>query len=249
MIGSAVIRSLKRLASHLPLSRQAAIVRRSLPRSLWYRAALTVSRTQGALVGRMGGNPRFTTELMLDHWLRELSFGGFFPIPYRVHGVEVCRTPGAKMYTWTHLPLTEVPLRVGIEMGGAEPAVVADLGKVVGASEFLVFGWPRRIEALPVDHHLLSRVKNTLRSGKSVVFLADEYLGGPLSDIPLRIAGRLHVPLIFQWAELQSDGIIDVTFQLAPKPFSEDEAALGENLAFLREGNRRVLQRLGWKKD
>lgn len=248
MVSGSILRLLKRLASHLPLSRQARLVRRLLPRKFWYRAALTISRFQGRVVKRMGGNEPFTTEFMLDHWLRELSFGGYFPIPYRVKGLDVCRTPGPKLYTWTHLPLTEVPLRAGLENLCEEPAVVADRGKVVGENEFLVFGWEKRIEALPVDDNLLSRVRSTLRSGKSVVFLADHFLGSQLSEIPLRIAARLRVPLIYQWAELHADGVIDVTFQFAPFPLSETDEQLEANLAFLRENNWRVLARLGWLK-
>ena len=140
-----------------------------------------------------------------------------------------------------------MPLRVGLELGGAEPAVVADPGKIVGGKEFLVFGWGQRIEALPTDGHLLSRVKQTLRAGKPVVFLADGFLGGPLSDIPLRVAARLRVPLVYQWADLRPDGVLDVTFQLAPKPFGQSDADREENLAFLREQNRAALERLGWR--
>ena len=137
---------------------------------------------------------------------------------------------------------------MGLDVGGAEPAVVSDPGKIVGENEFLVFGWPRTIEALPVDERLLGQVRSTLRAGKSVVFLADEYLGGPLSEVPLRIAARLRVPLVFQWAELQPDGIFDVTFRMAPHPLSETDEALSENLAFLREQNLLALSKLGWNR-
>jgi len=194
----------------------------------------------------MGGNGPFTTALMLDFWLRELSFGGFFPIPYRVTGAEVVCTPGAKLYTWTHLPLTEVPLRVGLEQGGEPPAVVADPGNIVGDNQVLVVGWKERVEAIPADDQVLLRVRKKLAAGSPVVFLADQYLGGTLSDVPLRLAARLRVPLVFQWAELASDGVVEVTFRYAPRPLSEDEEALEENLVFLREWNRGALERLGW---
>ncbi len=236
------------MAAHLPLSRQAAIVRRLVPRRAWYRTALTAARLQGQLVQRMGGNGAFATAMMLDFWLRELSFGGEFPIPYRVTGAEVCRTPGPKMYTWTHLPLTEVPLRVGLEQGGEAPAVVADQGKIVNGREFLVFGWKEHIEAIPADDQLLRQVRGKLKAGRSVVFLADAFLGGELSELPLRLAARMGVPVVFQWAELARDGVLDVEFRLAPRPMNEDEQALEENLAFLRDRNREALARLGWNR-
>lgn len=246
MLRTPVLRAAKRLATYLPLSKQAAIVARVLPPERWYRTALTVSRGQGRLVARMGGNGTLTTALMLDHWLRELSFAGAYPIPYRTTGLEICLTPGPKLFCWTHLPLTEVPMRVYLEAGGPPVAVVADPGKVIGDNQFLVFGWPERVEALPADEHLLSRVRTTVRGGKSVVFLADHFLGAPLSDVPLRMAAKLRVPLIFQWAELSTDGTIDVTYRQAPWPYSRSEGEIAANIAFLRTARDRKLAAMGW---
>ncbi len=246
MLTAPILRALRRLATHLPLDRQAALVARLLPPRLWYRAALYMASAQGRLVGRMGGNRALTTELMLDLWMRELSFSGRYPIPFRSAGIEVCMTPVPKLFCWTHLPLTEVPMRVYLEGGGAPVAVVSDLGKIVGENQFQVFGWPQRMEALPVDSRLLIHVMRTLRGGKSVVFLADPYLGGAMSDVPIRLAGRAGVPLIFQWAELAPDRTLQVTYCEAPYPYSRTEAEIAENLQFLREARDRALQRLGW---
>jgi hypothetical protein len=246
MVSSTILKRFKRLANHLPLSRQASIVRHLLPRNQWFRTAVWMAKMQGRIVARMGGNGPFTAALMLDFWLRELSFGGEFPIPYRVQGADVVRTPGPKLYTWTHLPLTELPLRVGLEVGGEAPAVVADPGNIVNESQVLVVGWRDRVEAIPADDQLLLRVRSKLAAGRPVVFLADQYLGGPLSDVPLRLAARLRVPVVFQWAELGTDGVVDVRFQFAPQPLIDDEAALERDLAFLRERNRSALAQLGW---
>ena len=246
MLTAPTLRLLKRLATQLPLNRQAAIVARLLPRGLWYRAALAIARAQGRLVERMGGNRALTTELMLDYWLRELSFSGPYPIPYRSHGMEICLTPGPKLFSWTHLPLTEVPMRLYFEGGGAPVVVVCDAGNIVGDNEFQVFGWAERMEAVLADSHLVSRVVRTLRSGKSVVYLVDAFLGGPISDVPVRLAGRLRVPLIFQWTELADDGTLDVTYREAPCPYSRTEEEIAENIAFLRESRARTLTRLGW---
>ena len=241
-----LIRLLKRTATQLPVRRQAELVTRGLPVRLWYRAALLISRAQGRLVVRMGGNRVLTTELMLDFWLRELSFAGPYPIPYRCRGMELVMAPGAKLLTWTHLPLTEFPLRPYCEGGAAPLAVVSDPGKIVGQKEFPVFGWPVRMEAIPTDRHLLPRVMRTLQGGKTVVFLADHYLAGPLSDVPVRLAGRLGVPLIFTSAAFADDGVMDVLFSEAPQPLSRNKEEVAANMAFLREARNQALLRLGW---
>ena len=243
---AAVLRSLKRLATHLPLQRQAALVARLLPPQLWYGAALRMARAQGRLVERMGGNRVLTTELMLDFWLRELSFSGPYPIPYQCQGLELCLMPGPKLFSWTHLPLTEAPLRPFLEASGAPLAVVADPGKIVGDNQFQVFGWAQRLQGLITDGGLLRRVMGTLRGGTSVVFLSDPYMGGPLSEVPVRLAGRAGVPLIFQWTELAGDGTLLVTFREAPCPYSRTEEEIAQNMAFLRDARACTLDRLGW---
>lgn len=245
-LGAPVVRMLKRVATQLPLRRQAELVTQLLPSRLWYRAAVTISRAQGRLVERMGGNRILTTELMLDFWLRELSFGGPYPIPYRCKGLHLVMGTGAKLLTWTHLPLTEFPLRSYCE-GGAPPlAVVSDPGKIVGENEFPVFGWPARVEAIPTDARLLKRVMATLRGGKTVVFLADHYLAGPMSDVPVRLAGRMAVPLVFISTEFAKDGVMDVLFSEAPYPYSRNEEEVAANMGALREARDRALTRLGW---
>ena len=246
MVRRTVLQSLKRLGARVPLSQQALLVRRLFPRRLWFRVAVAIAAAQGRLVGRMGGNGPFTAALMLTYWLRELSFGGQFPIPYRVVGAEVCRSPGPKLFTWTHLPLTEVPMHVYLDVGGEPPAVVADPGNIVDDREVLVVGWHKRMQAIPTDEQLLLRVRSKLMAGTPVVFLADQFLGGPLSDVPLRLAARLKVPLVFQWAELGADGVVEVEFRYAPFPLSEDEAAIRANLDFLQRKNREALAKLGW---
>ena len=137
-------------------------------------------------------------------------------------------------------------MRLYFEGGGAPVAVVSDEGKIVGENQFQVFGWPERQEALLADTHLLSRVLRCLRAGKSVVYLSDHYLGGPMSEVPVRVASRLGVPLVCQWAELAADGTLVVTYREAPCPLAKTEAEIAENMKFLREARHRTLERLGW---
>ena len=245
VLAAPFLRVLKWFATQLPLNRQAALVAHLLPRRWWYRAALRCSTYHGRLIAAIGGNGPLTRDLMLGHWLRQLSFSGKFPIPHRITGVEILRAPGPKLYTWTHLPLTEIPLVAVVHSNLDEPTVVADPGKIIEGNRFLVFGGGSRLPAIPTDRFMLGRVRETLRAGRSIVFLSDPYLGGPLSDVPLRMAARLKVPIVMLWAELQTDGVMEITLRWAPQPVIHDAAGLAENLSFLREHNQRILGELG----
>jgi hypothetical protein len=232
----------------MPLSRQARIASALLPSRLHFRFALAASRWQGRLIARWGGNGALTEALMRDHWLRELTVHGPFPIPMRVHGLEVMDTysvPGPVLYCATHLPLGEIPLRVPMEFGYPVPIPVADRGRVLKQERYLVAGMAERIPALPVSPYVLARMRTLLLRGQPVVCLADGEFGGELSANPLRLAARLRVPVIFSWAELAPDRVIDVTFRLAPHPLCETEEAIAENVAFLQEITERVLRSLG----
>lgn len=232
----------------MPLSRQARVLAGVLPRRYWYGCALGMARVHGRLTGAHGGNAALTEALMLDHWLRELTRSGEFPIPYVLHGRDViarARAEGPVVYCWTHLPLTEIPLRALVDSGLDEPVVVSDSGNITTEGDFRVFGLARRMETILANRQSMVRMRNVLREGRSVVCLADAYLGSPLLRHPLSVAGNVGATVLFQWAERKADGTLEVTFRDAPHPKCESEAAIDANLEFLRRENRRVLDRLG----
>ncbi len=197
-----------------------------------------------------GGNAKLTEALMLDHWLRELTFSGAFPIPMRVVETEWLAQRElkiARLFCWTHLPLIEMPLRAMLRLNFPPFVMVAQPGKIVGANkdEFLAPGLQERIPAIPVGADVLTKVRGILREGGSVACLADARMGGPLLPHVMRIAARMGARLVFQWAERQPNGDILVTFIDAPRPLCENAEAIRENLEYLRMANRRVLDLLG----
>lgn len=231
----------------LPLSRQARLASAVIPSSLRFRFALAVSRWHGRIAGKLGGNGALTEALMRDHWLRELTFHGAFPVPWRLHGRDVLDryvVPGPVLYYTMHLPMVEVPLRVVMEIGYPVPVPVADPGRIEG-DRYVVAGMAQRIPAIPANGHVLARMRTLLLQGTSVVCLADNEFGGELFTNPLRLTARLRVAVILVWAELAPDGVIDVTFEPAPHPFCETEEAIANNLAYLRQVNDRILGSLG----
>lgn len=236
------------LKRKLPLSRQARLAAAILPASMRFRFAIAASRWQGRLTRVMGGNGALTEALMRDHWLRELTLRGPFPVPWRLRGREVLdryATKGAVLYYSTHLPLGEIPLRAVIELGYPTPLPVADPGRIIGDEEYVVTGMTQRIHAIPASPYVLARVRRFLTEGTSVVFLADSEFAGPLSANPLRLARRLNVPVVFSWAELAHDGVVDVTICAAPHPYCKTEQEIANNLRLLGEINDRILRSLG----
>ena len=219
-----------------------------IPKRYWYRFALFASRVHGKLKARTGGNGVLTEALMLDNWMRALTFSGAYPIPLRLGEIEVLKqtTPGRGiLYCWTHLPLMEVPLRALYDLGQPVDLTVAHPGRIVGGNEFIIPGIQARNRAIPADRRALIRVRTALKEGKSVACLADSEMFGPSSSQILRVVGMSGAFVIFTWAERQSDGTLNVIFMPAPNPLCRNDEEIRQNLEFLQTRNRKALEELG----
>jgi hypothetical protein len=241
-------RPLRWLASVFHLRRQVQFVALVLPNRYWYRAALGVCRLQGILSGALGGNRVLTEAAMLDHWLWELTANGPFPIPYVVNRIDALEPADPRIGTlhcWIHEPLVEFLLRPLVEQGYPEPTVIADPGRIVDGDKFMVPGTDKRLMAIPTEKYALRQARRLLMEGISVVCLADARLGAPLQPVVLALAGRIRARVVFQWATRRPDGVIEVTFSNAPRPYGETKEAVRENLAFLQAAQQRALAALG----
>ncbi len=196
----------------------------------------------------LGGNGRATEEIMLDHWLWELTTVGPYPIPWTLTGADVIEAADpdiGTIYCWIHEPLAEFPLRPYLERGyPPNGIIVADPGRIVDG-QILVAGLGKRFTAIPADRYALGWARRSLQKGVSVVCLADAQIGGKLYPFVLQLAERVGARVVFQWAKRRPNGVIDVTFVNAPQPYCQDDAAVHENLEFLREAQKRALLRLG----
>jgi hypothetical protein len=196
----------------------------------------------------MGGNRVLTEAVVLDGWIRELTFLGAYPIPWRLakgDGIGSGDPQRGILYCWTHMPLCSMPLHASVEMGNELPPVVADPGHIVGDNEFLVPGQTKRARAIPTTLHVLMRIRTVLREGGAVACFADAEIGGPMSSHALRIARQAGARVVFQWAERRPDGVIDIYFINAPRPLNESEEDIEVNMEFLRTERRRILGSLG----
>ena len=239
---------LRWLASLLHLRRQVRFVTWVVPNRYWYRAALAICQLQGAINGALGGNRVLTEAVMLDNWLSELTAIGAFPVPYLLNRIDALEANDPKVGTlhcWIHEPLVEFLMRPLLEQGYSEPVVVADPGRIVDGNRIMVPGTGKRLTAIPAEKYAIRQARRLLLDGTSVICLADEYLGGPLQPVVLRLAGRVGARVVFQWAARRPDGVIEVTFRNAPHPYCETDDAVRENLAFLREAQQRALAALG----
>jgi hypothetical protein len=240
--------SLKYASSLFPLARQVRFAAWILPKRYWYGFALFASRMHGKLKAKTGGNGVLTEALMLDNWMRALTFSGAYPIPLQPGQIEFLkeRTHGSGvLYCWTHLPLMEIPLSALYNLGQPVDLIVADPGRIIDGNEFVIPGVQARGKVIPADRYTLTRVRTALREGKSVACLADSELLGPSSSQILRVAGMSGAFVVFTWAERQPGGTLKVIFMPAPNPLCKTDEEIRQNLEFLQIKNREALEELG----
>jgi hypothetical protein len=241
--------AISRLKQMLPLSRQAEILARLVPARFWFRCAIVCSRLQGRIAAKMGGDGKLTELVMRDHWLREFTDRGRFPLPMRVAGREVLDEylpQGPVLYCTMHIGMSDMPLRFLVDQDYAVPVPIAHGGRMVAGERYPVTGMNLLTPALMAGPHVLSRARTLLLRGTSVACLAERnYTDGEFNANPLRLAARLRVPLIFTWATLARDGVIDVEFRAAPHPYCDGEAEMEENLNGLLRLRDTILASIG----
>jgi hypothetical protein len=239
--------ALKKFVGRMPFKRQVRMVARVVPARFRFRTALRVSRLHGRLTVMRGGNRVFTEALMLDLWLRELTFSGPYPIPMRVVGGELLKTLGdgrGTLFCWTHLPLIELTLQP-LMREGYSPMVLADSGMMVEGNQLLIPGLEQRTGAILNDAGGLLRIRTTLRGGGTVSCLLDPMIAGPISPLILQLACRLGTRIILNWAELTERDEVQVTYMELPSASGDGEASIDELLDYIRMRNHQQLEAMG----
>jgi hypothetical protein len=241
--------AISRLKQMLPLSRRAQILACLVPARFWFRCAIVCSKVQGRITAKMGGNGKLTELVMRDHWLREFTGRGPFRVPIRIMGRDVLDNylpQGPVLYCTMHIGMSDMPLRFLMEEGYAVPVPIAHSGRMAPGDLYPVTGMNRLTPALMAGPHVLSRARTLLLQGTSVACLAERnYMDDEFNANPLRLAARLRVPLIFTWATLARDGVIDVEFRAAPHPYCDGEAEMEENLNALLRLRDAILASIG----
>lgn len=244
------IRSMLRTVSgFVPFSSRAGIIARILPPSLWYFAALRMSRLHRNTALLLGHRTERHTEAFLrDCWLIEFARRGGFPIPWNVTGLEVFLRPGNRdagtLVCGLHLPLSRVALGALVEAGHAPTHILADRGNVLPGDQFLVPGQPHTVPALVAGPQVLVQIRSVLRAGGSIGCLLDTDYSEPISPNILRLAGKVGARIIFFTAELDRQDRPQIHFYDPPHPFCESMEAVQANLAALAKVRARVLASL-----
>ncbi|HEY5056479.1 MAG TPA: hypothetical protein VII58_09975 [Acidobacteriaceae bacterium] len=185
---------------------------------------------------------------MRDHWFHELTSHGPFDIPMRIHGRDMLErhlSRGPVFYCALHLAMSEMPLRCVLDMGYPVPVPVAANGRTLDGEFCPVIGTRASIPALSAGPYALARMRTLLQKGTSIACLADRnYMDAEFNSNPMRLAGRMGVPVLFALGAMGTDGVVDVTFEEAPHLYCKTEAEIEENLNALREKRNGILRLL-----
>lgn len=172
---------------------------------------------------------------MLDRLLEGMTrYGGQFPIPIRIQGCAQLfigdAQPGT-VYCSAHIPLVRVG--VGVIMEKVAPNLIAiaaepDLGEAVA-----LWGKAEGLPAIRKDISVLVKVRTLLRSGKSIVVLADRSEGSAVSDRVMRLVQHLGGKVVFMLTRLNAEGVVDVELFEPPDAACSSEEGILRNVELL----------------
>ncbi len=215
-----------------------------LPNKSWYRSAFFWSRKL-AYFNKKGMNSQLSTPYKIAERLNTLlsilrRTNTNFHIPSTLTGEQYLGGYENGIIICTvHLPLIKVGVANLMNNGFVIDAAIA--GKPTDDGFMSVWGSLVRIPVIVADVNSLIRVKSLLQNNKSIGLMVDSFFQKPISPNIFRLASKIGAKVVFLYAYLREDGLIETTIELPPYPFSRNEVEVEANINAIKNGLNSVL--------
>ncbi len=167
--------------------------------------------------------------------------GRYFPIPYRIRGLDLLDHNNGLVLCTVHIPLIKVAICGLIENEFKVDAVI--VGEPIPGGKMSVWGITHKIPILLRNLHVLLKAKNLLQKNESVLLMVDQGAFGSYSPNILKLCGKLGSKLVFLFAELQVDGTVETYVTEAPFPYCKNSNEIEENLKYLKQASDEIVLR------
>jgi hypothetical protein len=222
-----------------------------VPRRFWYSSVVRLSWLQGWLSSfESGGEARWKAATALEWWLAELTLRGGFPVRYKVEGLEIWAMarehPGGVLLCGVHMPYMRLAMRALMEHGVRASFIVTAREHVAPDGWWMPTGCTKGLHPVLQGPMALMQMRGRLRDGEIGALMMDRDPNGPLYPNGMQLAGRMGALVVLAWTEM-FDGVVTVTYQVAPHPIPYTEEKVKENLAVLNEQRTRILEALDYR--
>lgn len=170
--------------------------------------------------------------------------GRRFPIPTRVHGLEILEAAAASQDGFVcctaHVPLVKlfIPIVRSALRPGVELVVTVNYANPQGRVEL----WNSDpLPAIETGHAVLLQTRSLLRRGGCLLMLADKEQGEYISSNIFRFVGKVKSRIIMGFPHLLEDGTVLLNIVEAPAPECRNEVEIRANLDFIAQNVRAIL--------
>jgi len=215
------------------------VLRRLLPRSLWFRAVSHFSMVQQRLLSTLCGRDWNIEELLYrDLMLSDLTVhGGAFPVRVTRTGVEhlsdAYSLGKGVLVAGVHLP-GHIFLASRESHLGIEPVlVVSHPTSHINGGSYIVVGTGESVAAVCPGTQALLRARSILRGGGCVITMLEYSVGECMESAMVTLAGKLGSPVVFCWTEWPAGGDVVMHFMPTPDPVCDTPEKVDAAIAMI----------------
>jgi hypothetical protein len=164
----------------------------------------------------------------------------YFHIPYTISGLEHLNADCGIILCSVHVPLVKVALRGLIEHEIDISAAI--VGLPPASNTMSVWGITDKIPIIARNPFSLLKAKKVLEHKGKVVVMIDNPKTHVYSPNIMKLCGKIDAKVVFFFAELNAQNVIDTYFIEAPFSNCRNEEEIKENLLFLKKKHDQILE-------
>lgn len=164
----------------------------------------------------------------------------YFHIPYTISGLDHLNADCGIILCTVHIPLVKVALRGLIE--NEIQIASAIVGKAPILNAMSVWGITNKIPIITRNPFSLLKAKKVLEQKGKVVLMIDNSKTHVYSPNIMKLCGKIDAKVVFFFAELNAQNVIETYFIEAPFSRCRNEEEIKENLLFLRKKHDKILE-------
>lgn len=220
------------------------IVTKLFSESKWYRVAILIShlskllkpfRSKKKSIGFLRAQDLNTFLALMT---REQKY---FLIPYTISGLEYLNANCGIILCTVHVPLVKVALRGLIEH--EIEISTAIVGVPPASNTMSLWGITNKIPIIARNPYSLLKAKKVLEQKGKVVVMVDHPRTQVYSPNIMKLCGKIDAKVVFFFAELNAQNVIDTYFIEAPFSRCRNEEEINQNLFFLRKKHDEILEK------
>jgi hypothetical protein len=164
-----------------------------------------------------------------------------FPIAYNIDGTDALSHTSGLIICTVHLPLIKVGIRAVLDQKYIiDAAIVAES---LPDNQIGFWGITQKVPAFSRDRFVLLKAKSILNKNGVILLMIDNGDNSYYSPNVMHLCQLTKSKVVFLFAELNREGVVDVNIVNAPFPHCETPHQIEKNIDFMKQKTEEIKQR------